>query len=449
MASLIEQFRATFPTSERLAKEAKHYFPDGVTHDLRNLSPFPLYIDRAESSKKIEVDGKEFIDFWTGHGSLLMGHSHASIVKAVQEQITRGTHPGACHELEIRWAKLIQDLMPSAEKIRFVASGTEATLMALRLVRMHTGKPRILKFAGHFHGWHDALMIAVDHLENQHLPGAPKEITQQTVVIPPNDANLLEDTLLKDEFIGCVILEPTGGHWGQVPIREKFLQELREITSRLNRVLIFDEVITGFRVSPGGAQGHYGVTPDLTTLAKIVAGGLPGGCCVGRADILDHLETRANREKMSHPGTFNANPLSAAAGIAVLEQVKTGEPTMRANQIAIELRRQLNEMFRDEGIPWLAYGEFAAFRLIANYDGPPWNGEADFLPYEGDFLKLNQYPPRELSHAFRCAMLLNGVDPIGLSGLTMAVHTDEDIRHTVEAVKRSISMLPVGSGSDG
>lgn len=437
---LTRQFCESFPKSLALYEQAKDIFPGGVTHDLRSLSPFPIYVNEAHGSHKADVDGHDLIDYWTGHGALLMGHSHPDVVRAVQEQMPLATHPGACHEREIEWGKWVQRLIPSAEKVRFVGSGTEATLMALRLARMHTGKPKVLKFAGHFHGWHDYVMIGVDHLENRSLPGAPEEVCQTTVVIPPNDPELLEKTLREDSSIGCVILEPSGGHWGQVPIRKPFLEAIREITQSLDRVLIFDEVITGFRVAPGGAQGQYGVTPDLTTLAKILAGGLPGGCCAGRAELMAYLEKREGHPKMPHPGTFNANPLSAAAGITVLEHVSTGKPTDRANTVAAQLRQKLNALFQKKAIPWVAYGEFSTWRLIPNYQGTPPNGES-FIPYDGDFQKLNQYPSAELTYAFRCAMLLHGVDLPGLGGLTMAAHTDEDVSTTVEAVDRAMALL--------
>src|SRR5207244_1542112 len=186
----------------------------------------------------------------------------------------------------------------SAERVRFVSSGTEATLMALRLARIHTGRPRVLKFTGHFHGWHDAVMPAAYAPHEAPIPGVLDEVTGNTVVVPPNDAAAVERALREDASIGCVILEPTGGHWGAVPLRGPYLKALREITTKLDRLLIFDEVITGFRVAPGGAQAHYGVLPDLTTLAKVLAGGLPGGCVAGRADILGLLEFRAGPRKM-------------------------------------------------------------------------------------------------------------------------------------------------------
>src|SRR5207248_3475174 len=170
--------------------------------------------------------------------------------------------------------------------------------------------------------------------------------------IPPNDLNRVEDALRNNTDIGAVILEPTGGHWGAVPIRGAFLKGLRELCTRFDRLLIFDEVITGFRVAPGGAQGDYGVKPDLTSLAKILAGGLPGGCLAGRADILAYIEPRPGKPKMKRPGTYNANPLSAAAGVAALKRVAGGDPCRKANAASRLLRNKLNELFESRGWPW-------------------------------------------------------------------------------------------------
>jgi glutamate-1-semialdehyde 2,1-aminomutase len=439
-SSLAERYAAAFPRSRKLHEQARGVFPNGVTHDLRHLEPFPVYIDRALGSRKWSVEGRELIDFWSGHGAILLGLSYPAVVEAVRRQIEKATHPGACHEGEIEWGQWVQRLVPSAERVRFVSSGTEATMMALRLVRICTGRPRVLKFAGHFHGWNDFLIPGADSPHAAAVPGIPAEVAHNTVIIPPNDLAAVERTLRDDPQIGCVILEPTGGHFGQVPVRGPFLKELREITARLDRVLIFDEVITGFRVSPGGAQGHYGIKPDLTTMAKILAGGLPGGCVAGRADILEYLEFRPGKPKMRHPGTFNANPLSAAAGITTLQIVADGEPCRRANATAQQLRRRLNELFADRGESWLAYGEFSGFKLLPDYQGPRPNGD-DFIPYGGALDKLaGSANPRRM-HAFRQAMLLHGVDLPGLSGMTTAAHTETDVELTVAAVAGALDLL--------
>jgi glutamate-1-semialdehyde 2,1-aminomutase len=405
------------------------------------MEPFPIYIDRAKGAHKWDLDGHELIDYWAGHGALLLGHSHPEVVEAVQQQVARATHPGACHELEIAWGRRVQELVPSAERVRFVSSGTEATLMALRLARIFTGRPRVLKFAGHFHGWHDFLVPAADlPYAGEPVPGIPAGAASDTVIIPPNDPTALARTLEADSNIGCVILEPTGGHFGSVPIRGDFLRELRVLTAQHGCVLIFDEVITGFRVHPGGAQGHYGVTPDLTTLAKVLAGGLPGGCLTGRADILAALEFRPGKPKMKHPGTFNANPLSAAAGVAALRLVASGEPGRRANELGRLLRRQLNDLFALRGADWVAYGEFSGFKLLPNYRGARPTGD-DFLPYGGAADRLEAPTDRRLVHAFRRGMLLHGVDLPGLGGMTTTAHTEADLQRTVAAVAGTLEML--------
>ncbi len=437
----LQHFEVEFANSRKLFDQAKALFPQGVTHDLRYLEPFPIYIDRALGAYKWDVDGHRLIDFWSGHGSLLLGHSHPEVVAAVQRQMSRATHPGGCHELEIEWGQWVQRLVPSAEKMRFTSSGTEATLMALRLSRMFTGRPKVLKFAGHFHGWHDFLVPAADPpYDGQPVPGISGDVAGATVIVPPNDPAAVERALAQDPAIGCVILEPTGGHFGAVPVRGDFLKALRELTTRHTRLLIFDEVISGFRVHPGGAQGYYGVRPDLTTLAKILAGGLPGGCLAGRADILAGLEFRAGKPKMKHPGTFNANPLSAAAGAAALQVVSKGEPCRRANDTAKLLRQRLNALFADRGVDWVCYGEFSGWKLLPRYQGPRPTSD-DFIPYGGDHNKLDGPKDKNLVHAFRRAMLLHGVDLPGLAGMTMLPHTEADVEETVAAVAETLDLL--------
>ncbi len=439
-SSLAERYVAAFPRSRKLHEQARGIFPNGVTHDARHLPPFPVYVERAQGAHKWTVEGRQLIDFWSGHGAILLGHSHPAVVEAVQRQMEKATHPGACHEREIEWGQWVQRLIPSAERIRFTGSGTEATMMALRLARIFTGKPRVLKFSGHFHGWHDFLYPGADYPANAPVPGVLAEVAQNTVIVPPNDLDAVERTLRDDSQIGCVILEPTGGHWSQVPVRGPFLKGLREITSRLNRLLIFDEVITGFRVSPGGAQGHYGIKPDLTTLAKILAGGLPGGCVAGRADILEYLEFRPGKPKMRHPGTFNANPLSASAGIATLQIVAEGQACTRAIAMAQQLRKRLNNLFTQRGASWAAYGEFSCFKLLPGYTGPKPVGD-DFIPYGGSLEKLSEVKNVQLTQAFRQGMLLHGVDLMGMGGMTTAAHTEADIERTVEATAATLDLL--------
>jgi glutamate-1-semialdehyde 2,1-aminomutase len=360
----------------------------------------------------------------------------------VQRQVARATHPGACHELEIIWGEWVRRLVPSAEMLRFTSSGTEATLMALRVARIATGRSKVIKFAGCFHGWHDALAAAAEppHDGGYAVPGVTEAVMGDLVIVPPNDLDALARALDEHEPAG-VILEGNGPRWGVVPVREEFLRGVRALTAERDVPFILDEVITGFRVHPGGFQAHCGVTPDLTTLAKVLAGGLPGGCLAGRADLLDVLAYDNPRgRKMKHPGTFNANPLSAAAGSATLEIVATGEPCRVANEQAAKLRGALNEVFEQKSAGWVAYGDFSTVKIHPEYDGPRPLAD-DFIPYDGDYLKLDRKFDPALSHAFRCALLLGGVDWMGWHGSTSSAHTDDDVDRTATAFASAIDLL--------
>jgi glutamate-1-semialdehyde 2,1-aminomutase len=439
--TLLDRYTREFAGSRRRFEEACELFPGGVTHDLRNLEPFPIYVERARGAHKWDVDGHELIDYWSGHGAILLGHGHPAVTEAVKCQLDRSTHPGACHELEIEWGQWVKRLIPSAERVRFVSSGTEATMMALRLARLYTGKHRVLKFAGHFHGWSDFMMPGADPpYEHPTVPGVTQAVLGDTVIIPPNDPELVDQVLGRDQEIAAIILEPTGGHFGAVPVRGDFLRRLREITIHHGRLLIFDEVISGFRVHPGGAQGHYQVVPDVTTLAKILAGGLPGGCVAGRADILAAIEWRPGKPKVRHPGTFNANPLSAAAGSTTLRLLADGEPCRQATEMGRRLRGKLNDLFAKRDAPWIAYGEFSGFRLLPGYRGPRPTSDA-FVPYDGSLNQLDGVKDRSFLHRFRQAMLLGGVDLPGFWGLTTAAHTDRDIDLTIDAMSRALDLL--------
>ncbi len=436
---IMNRYEMRFIASKQFAERARRVLPAGVTHDLRTFNPFPVYMDRALGSHKWDVGGNEFIDYWSGHGAMLLGHSNPKVLEAVARQLPRATHVGGSHELEIEWAEGVSRLVPSAERVRFTGSGTEATIMAIRLARIFTGRNKILKFAGHFHGWHDAVSPGSDPPYDQpSVPGIPPEVQKYTVIIPPNRPDLVEEQLRQDSDIACVILEPTGGHWGAVPIRGEFLKTLRELTIKYGNLLIFDEVITGFRVSPGGAQGYYQVKPDLTSMAKILAGGLPGGGVAGREDVLAFIENRPGKAKMRHPGTYNGNPVSAAAGIAALKQIENGEVCARANSLALLLRNRLNEEFALHGFPWIAYSDFSMFRLLPNYHGPrPVKATSDnngMIPYEGDLHLLDGPKDSSLIQTFRQALMLQGVDMPGLGGWLTTAHSEADIEQTIQAV---------------
>jgi glutamate-1-semialdehyde 2,1-aminomutase len=437
--TIVEEFRARHPKSAALAERARRAIPGGITHDIRHLVPYPVYVDRAQGPRKWDVDGHEYIDYWMGHGALFLGHCHPAVVEAVQAQMARGTHLGASHELEVRWAELVNELVPCAELTRFTMSGTEATHLALRLARAYTGRPRIVKLAGHFHGWHDGVVVGVNPpYEVPITAGVPGATLDQVFVCPANDIKAVDVALDRGD-VAAVILEPAGGQSGTVPTIPGYLQELREVTRRHNVVLIFDEVITGFRYAPGGAQQYFGVTPDLTTLAKIVAGGLPGGAVCGTREIMSMLAFRGDPDwdrgqRVAHAGTYNANPLSAAAAIATLELVRDASLQARANKAGEELRRALDEALHRAGAPGACYGEVSIYHV--SFEGRP--GLAGFdRPRRGP-----------LYHLLRCALLNNGVDCAMNHGWISAMHTDAELERTVAAYSRAFQAM-VAEGAFG
>ena len=263
-----EAWAAANPRSQSLSQRAGRVLPGGVTHDVRRATPFPLAVARAEGSRKWDLDGHEIVCYVMGHGALLLGHSHPEVVAAVRRQATLAFHPGACHELESEWAEAVVDLVPSAELVRFTASGTEASLLALRLARAATGRQRVVKLAGHFHGWHDQVSYGTDApFRGPDTAGIPSALDEVVTVVPA-DARALADALQGGDA-AAVILEPSGAAWGTVPLPSGLLATVRALTRATGTVLVFDEVVSGFRWSPGGVQAAAGVTPDLTVLGKL------------------------------------------------------------------------------------------------------------------------------------------------------------------------------------
>jgi glutamate-1-semialdehyde 2,1-aminomutase len=435
-STVIDRYRALHPKSLALYERARGVIPGGITHDGRHLKPFPIYIERAQGPLKWDVDGHEYVDYWMGHGALFLGHCHPTVVKAIQQQAARGTHLGACHELEVRWAELITKLMPSAEMVRFTMSGTEATHLALRIARAYTRRPKVVKLQGHFHGWHDGVVAAVNPpFEVPMSAGVPAAILDQLLLCPPNDSKAVEMLLGRGD-VAAVILEPAGGQSGTTPTIPGYLQELRSLCTRHGVVLIFDEVITGFRYAPGGAQAYFGVTPDMTTLAKIVAGGLPGAAVVGKSHLMSMMAHRGDpawdrSERVAQNGTFNSNPVCAAAAIATLELVSDGSLHARANKLGDELRAGLGEAMKRARVPGTCFGEASIFHV--SFEGRP--GLAGF-----------DRPRREdLYHRLRCALLNNGVDCALHHGWISAVHSEADIDRTVAAYERAFAAM----GADG
>ena len=313
--------------SARLFTLAKALLPGGVNSPVRacrSVGCDPLFVRRAAGCLITDVDGNEFIDFVGSWGPMILGHAHPEVVEAIQRTAADGTSFGAPSPLEVELADMVCRSVPSLEKVRFVSSGTEATMSAVRLARGYTGRKVVVKFDGCYHGHADTFLVragsGVITLGIPGSPGVPEDIVKNTLSIPYNDTVTLERTLRDESLdIACVIVEPVAGNMGVVPPDEDFLQTLRRITSELGIVLIFDEVITGFRLALGGAQERFGITPDLTCLGKIIGGGLPVGAYGGRAEIMDRV---APDGPVYQAGTLSGNPLAMAAGLAMLKVVR-------------------------------------------------------------------------------------------------------------------------------
>src|SRR4051812_38340533 len=438
------EYRARTTGSAKLYEEACQAIPAGLTHDSRTLLPYPVYAARAAGPLKWDVDRNEYVDYFGGHGALLLGHAHPAVVEAVRRQVTLGTHWGSSHEPEVRWAELVQRLIPCAERVRFTASGTEASHLALRLARAFTGKSKVVRFVGHFHGWHDQVAAGSNsHFDGSVPAGILPGIVDETILLPADESAF--ETIRTRDDIACVILEGSGASWGAVPLPQGFLPGLRAITRERGIVMILDEVITGFRWSRGGAQARFGVIPDICVLAKIVAGGLPGGAVAGTRDIMDQLDQAAakaaGREKIGHQGTFNSNPLCAAAAVATLSIVEREDVCAKAEATAEKVRAGMRQILAEEDVPWGIYGDASAFLIFQNPAGLDIDPRT-FDPRRYGFSELKAMRNAGQSHRLRVAMLANGVDIMGApGGLVSAVHDPHDVAHTLEAFRTSVRWL--------
>ncbi|AGK60582.1 glutamate-1-semialdehyde 2,1-aminomutase [Archaeoglobus sulfaticallidus PM70-1] len=312
--------------SKNLYSHAIDILPGGVSSPVRAVKPQPFYTKYAKGSRIVDVDGNEYIDCCMAYGPLILGHAHPVVREAIERQLEKGWLYGTPVELEIEYGKLIKKLYPSIEMLRFVNSGSEATMSAIRLARGFTGKKKIVKVEGSFHGAHDAVLVKAGSGATTHgVPnsaGVPEEFVANTLQVPYNDAEALADLLEKNEDVACLILEPIMGNSSLILPEEDYLKEVRKITAENDVLLIFDEIITGFRVSIGGAQELYGIKPDITTLGKIAGGGLPCGIFGGRKEIMESISPVG---PVYQAGTFSGNPLTLTAGYATVRFLMENE----------------------------------------------------------------------------------------------------------------------------
>lgn len=333
--------------SSDLYDQAKKVLPAGVSYGIRYFEPYPFFTAKARGCKLYDVDGNEYVDFWLGHTALILGHSPRIVVDAVRKQLEDGTQYGTSHELEIRLAEQVVKMIPSVKMVRFTNSGTEAIMYATRLARAYTGRNKIAKFEGGWHGGYDALHIGVKYpFDVSESAGLTSGALHDTVLLPFNDIDGVKEKL-KHEQVAAIVIEPVLGAGGGIQAEKEFLKELREFCDDRDVLLIFDEVITGFRLAPGGGQQYFDVIPDITVLGKILGGGFPIGAFGARAEIMEKLNTLVYKRPhySFHGGTFSGNPITMTAGLATLKILENGQLIEKLNRLGEKVREQLRGIF--------------------------------------------------------------------------------------------------------
>ncbi len=424
-----------YEKSKQLFDEAVHLMPGGVNSPVRafkSVNMDPLFIDSAKGAKVKDVDGNEYIDYVLSWGPLILGHTDEEVVEAIKQQAEKGSSFGAPTAVENELAKLVIDRVPSVEMIRFVSSGTEATLAALRLARGYTNRNKILKFEGCYHGHSDSLLIkagsGVATLGLPDSPGVPEGTAKNTITVPYNDKESLKVAFEHyGDDIAAVIMEPVAGNMGVVPPVNDFLQYVRDITNEYGSLLIFDEVMTGFRVGYNCAQGYFGIDPDITCLGKVIGGGLPVGAFGGKKEIIERIAPAGD---IYQAGTLSGNPLAMTAGLHTLKQLNK-ESYDHFNHLGDMIEEGLTEVFKEFNVPFTINraGSMIGFFLT---DGPVEN----FEDANGSDLKLfaKLYPE----------MIKEGVylPPSQFEGMFLSTkHTEEDIKFTIEAFRNALSRI--------
>ncbi len=426
--------------SRKYFEEALKYIPGGVNSPVRackSVGADPVFFASGAGPFLVDVDGREYIDYVASWGPLILGHAHPEVVSAVQAAAEGGTSFGAPTWAEVELAKLICELVPSIEKVRLVNSGTEATMSAIRLARGYTGRKKIIKFDGCYHGHADSFLVkagsGVATLGIPGSPGVPEEIVANTISVPFNDLDQVKQVFEeRGSEIAAVIVEPIAGNMGVVPPRPGFLERLRELTLKAGALLIFDEVITGFRVGLSGAQGLFGVFPDLTCLGKIIGGGLPVGAYGGKAEIMDYV---APEGPVYQAGTLSGNPIAVAAGLTTLRILSRPGTYERLESLASQLAEGMLQAAQEAGIA-LTSNRVGSMMTCFFREGEVYN-----------FADANA-SNTELYGRFWREMLARGVylAPSQFEAAFVSLaHTEEEILFTIEAAREVFKILAQGS----
>lgn len=415
--------------SQELFEESKKIIPGGVSSPVRAFKPYPFFVDKGEGSHIYDVDGNSYIDHCLAYGPLILGHADKTVVSDLTNQLTMGTAYGAPTENEIKLSREVINRIPSAEMVRFTNSGTEATMSAIRVARGFTKRDKIVKFEGAYHGAHDYCLVKGGS-GAACLPdslGIPVDTTKNTLTVPFNDEEALTELIEKEgENIACIIMEVVMGNIGCVEPKDGYLEFLRKITEENGIVLIFDEVITGFRLATGGAQEYYGVTPDMTTLGKIVGGGLPMGAFCGKKEI---MELVAPNGPVYQAGTFSGNPISVQAGLSTLKQLNKDFYTS-LNKKGEFLRSNIRDIVDELSLEISPVGLGSMFQIyfnpneVTNYAEAQESDSERFLVYFRQLLKEGVFiPPSQ----FECNFI-------------SSAHEMEDLEKTANAIRESLKV---------
>jgi glutamate-1-semialdehyde 2,1-aminomutase len=425
-----------YPQSSLLFERAKEVIPGGVNSPVRafrGVGGTPLFIQSAQGATVTDVDGRTYIDYVGSWGPMILGHAHPAVIGAIQSAAVRGTSYGAPTELEVQLAEEVIDAFPSIEKLRLTSSGTEATMSALRVARGFSGRPKIVKFEGCYHGHGDSLLVragsGVATLSLPDSPGVLPEVAQNTITVAFNDASALESVFNKvGDQIAAVIIEPVVGNMGCVPPREDYLQAVRLITENYGAVLIFDEVMTGFRVARGGAQELYNVKPDLTCLGKIIGGGMPVGAFGGRREIMDVV---APVGPVYQAGTLSGNPLAVTAGLTTLRLLKSLNPYPQLESRTARLVEGMTEAAQEAGVATVSNRIGSMFTTFFNPE------------HVDDWTTANRSDREAFAHFFH-AMLDEGVylAPSQFeAGFVSIAHDDDKIERTIAAARKAFASI--------